>query len=143
VNIRVCQINGCAYCLHIHVRAALANGETAQRLAVLPAWRDTTLFTVAERASLTPAESLTTLPDARTQELDYAEATGHLTPRQLSALSRVVITMNAVQPDLDRQPTRGPLSGPHTPSGNHHQASQEPSRDHRARQSRQEPLRDS
>ncbi|MGN9813635.1 carboxymuconolactone decarboxylase family protein [Micromonospora sp. BQ11] len=95
VNIRVSQINGCAYCLDIHVRDALANGETTQRLAVLPAWRDTTLFTDAERASLTLAESLTALPDARTQELDYAEAARHLTPNQLSALSWVVITMNA------------------------------------------------
>lgn len=95
VNIRVSQINSCAYCLHIHVRDALTNGETTQRLAVLPAWRDTTLFTDAERAALTLAESLTTLPDTRTQELDYAEATRHLNPEQLSALSWVVITMNA------------------------------------------------
>lgn len=95
VNIRVSQINGCAYCLHIHVRDALANGEATQRLAVLPAWRDTTLFTAAERAALTLAESLTTLPDARTQDLDYAESARHLTAEQLSALSWVVNTMNA------------------------------------------------
>jgi AhpD family alkylhydroperoxidase len=37
VNIRVSQINGCAYCLHVHVRDALAGGETTQRIAVLPA----------------------------------------------------------------------------------------------------------
>ena len=67
VNIRISQINGCAYCLHVHVRDAQLAGETSQRIAVLPAWRDTTLFTDAERAALTLAESLTTLPDARTK----------------------------------------------------------------------------
>ena len=95
VNIRVSQINGCAYCLHVHVRDALLGGETAQRLAVLPAWRDTTLFTAQERAALTLAESLTTLPDARTQDQDYADAAEVLTEEQLSAVSWVTIAMNS------------------------------------------------
>lgn len=95
VNIRVSQVNGCAYCLHIHARDALLAGETMQRIAVLPAWRDTTLFTDTERAALTLGESLTTLPEAHTQELDYAEAARHLTDEQLSAVSWVVVTMNA------------------------------------------------
>jgi AhpD family alkylhydroperoxidase len=95
VNIRVSQINGCAYCLHVHVRDALLGGETAQRLAVLPAWRDTTLFTTQERAALTLAESLTTLPDARTQDQDYADAAATLTKEQLSAISWLTIAMNS------------------------------------------------
>lgn len=45
VNLRVSQINGCAYCLDVHTRAALRGGETTQRLGVLAAWRDTELFT--------------------------------------------------------------------------------------------------
>jgi AhpD family alkylhydroperoxidase len=95
VNTRISQINGCAYCLDVHVRDAQLAGETSQRIAVLPAWRDTTLFTDAERAALTLAESLTTLPDARAQELDYADAARHLTGEQLSAVSWVTIAMNA------------------------------------------------
>ena len=95
VNIRVSQINGCAYCMHVHVRAALAGGETTQRIAVLPAWRDTTLFTARERAALTLAESITTLPDHRSQDQDYAEAGRHLSAQQISTVSWVAITMNA------------------------------------------------
>lgn len=95
VNIRVSQINGCAVCLDSHVRAALEAGETPQRLAVLPAWRDTTVFTEAERAALTLAESLTMLPDARRQDEDYADATQYLTDEQLSAVSWVVIAINS------------------------------------------------
>ena len=94
VNIRISQINGCAYCLNVHVRDALINGETAQRIAVLSAWRDTVLFTPREQAALTLAESLTELPDARTQEQDYAEASRRLTPDQISAIW-VTIAMNA------------------------------------------------
>ena len=95
INIRVSQINGCAYCLDTHVTAALRYGETAQRIAVLPAWRDTTLFTGKERAALTLAESVTTLPDARTQEQDYTDARAHLTIEELSAVSWIAIAMNA------------------------------------------------
>jgi AhpD family alkylhydroperoxidase len=95
INIRVSQINGCAYCLDVHVRDSLQHGETTQRLAVLSAWRDTTLFTAKERAALVLAESLTTLPDARTQDQDYADARQHLNAEQLSAVSWIAITMNA------------------------------------------------
>lgn len=95
VNIRVSQINGCAYCLHVHVRDALRAGETAQRLAVLPAWRDTTLFSPREQAALTLAESLTALPDARSQDQDYADARTHLSPEELSVVSWIAISMNA------------------------------------------------
>ena len=95
LNIRLSQLNGCAYCLHVHVREARADGETEQRLAVLPAWRDTTLFTAPERAALTLAESLTTLPDSRTQDRDYAEAAEVLTEEQLSAVSWITIAMSS------------------------------------------------
>lgn len=95
VNIRVSQINGCAYCLHVHVRDAMRAGETAQRLAVLPAWRDTTLFSPREQAALTLAESLTALPDARSQDQDYADARTHLSPEELSVVSWIAISMNA------------------------------------------------
>ena len=95
VNIRVSQINECAACLNVHVRDALAGGDSTQRIAVLPAWRDTSVFTDRERAALTLAESVTRLPDARTQDQDYADASRHLTPAQMSAVSWIAITMNA------------------------------------------------
>lgn len=94
VSIRISQINGCSYCLDVHVRASLKAGEGAQRLALLSAWRDTSLFTATERAALTLAESITTLPDVRTQDADYAEAAQHLTPLQISAVSWVALSMN-------------------------------------------------
>ncbi len=95
LNIRISQINGCAYCLHIHVRDALAGGETTQRIAVLPAWRDTALFTPKERAALTLGESITTLPDTHRQDQDYAAASRHLSAAEISAVSWVTITMNS------------------------------------------------
>jgi AhpD family alkylhydroperoxidase len=95
LNVRISQINGCAYCLDMHVADAVRGGESTQRLAVLPAWRDTALFEDHERAALALAESITVLPDARTRALEDASAREHLTDEQYSAVSWLAIAMNA------------------------------------------------
>ncbi len=63
VNLRASQINGCAVCLDMHSRGAKKAGETDERLATLPAWRDAPYFTDAERAALALAEAGTRLAD--------------------------------------------------------------------------------
>ncbi len=95
LNVRISQLNGCAYCLDLHVKEAVEAGETPQRLAVLPAWRDTALFTDKERAALALAESITGLPGHRSQEHEEAYAREHLTEEEFSVVSWLVITMNA------------------------------------------------
>ncbi|MFB7442133.1 carboxymuconolactone decarboxylase family protein [Streptomyces mirabilis] len=95
INLRVSQINGCAYCLNVHTRAALRAGEMAQRLGVLAAWRDTELFTPAERAALALAEATTEPTDAAAQETAWMGARDVLTDDQISAVIWVAITINA------------------------------------------------
>jgi AhpD family alkylhydroperoxidase len=95
INLRVSQINGCAYCLNVHTRAALRAGETAQRLGVLAAWRVTELFTPAERAALALAEATTEPTDAAAQETAWAGARDVLTDDQISAVIWVAVTINA------------------------------------------------
>ncbi|MFE4334328.1 carboxymuconolactone decarboxylase family protein [Streptomyces sp. NPDC056831] len=95
VNLRVSQLNGCAYCLDVHTRAALRAGETTRRLGVLAAWRDTELFTARERAALALAEATTHPADALAQERAYAEAHEALSDDELSAVIWVAITINA------------------------------------------------
>jgi AhpD family alkylhydroperoxidase len=93
--VRISQINGCAYCLDMHVGDAVKAGESPQRLAVLPAWRDTALFTEKERAALALAESVTELPDQRTREHVEANAREHLSTVEFSVVSWLAITINA------------------------------------------------
>ena len=52
IKMRASQINGCAFCLRMHSRDALASGESADRLAVLPGWRETGYFSAKEQAGL-------------------------------------------------------------------------------------------
>ncbi|MFJ9038615.1 carboxymuconolactone decarboxylase family protein [Streptomyces sp. NPDC102406] len=110
VNLRVSQINGCAYCLDVHTRAALRAGETTRRLGTLAAWRDTELFTARERAALALAEATTAPSDITAQDSAYAAARAALTDDEISAVIWVAITINAFNrvSILSKHPVRGP-----------------------------------
>ncbi|WP_246562253.1 carboxymuconolactone decarboxylase family protein [Streptomyces roseirectus] len=95
VNLRVSQLNGCAFCLDVHTKAALREGDTARRLGVLAAWRDTELFTPQERAALALAEVTTLTTDADAQEAAYARAREVFTDDQVSAVVWAAVTINA------------------------------------------------
>jgi AhpD family alkylhydroperoxidase len=96
VLMRVSQINGCAYCLDMHSKDARAAGETEQRLYVLPAWRETTLFSERERIALAWAEELTELRshDAVSDAL-YEQARQHFEEDALVDLTLLVTAINA------------------------------------------------
>jgi AhpD family alkylhydroperoxidase len=72
VRYRVSQINGCAFCLHMHATDLRRQGETELRLYLITAWRESTLYSERERAALGWAEALTRLPDTQAPDADYA-----------------------------------------------------------------------
>lgn len=63
IHVRVSQINACAVCLDLHVRQMAKTGERDDRLLFLSAWRESPLFSDAERAALALAEAETRLAD--------------------------------------------------------------------------------
>ncbi|MFE1322312.1 carboxymuconolactone decarboxylase family protein [Kitasatospora phosalacinea] len=95
VNLRVSQLNGCAYCLDVHTKAALKEGEGVQRLGVLAAWRDAAVFDARERAALALAEATTHPADAAAQEAAYAQAREVFGDQEISAVIWVAIAINA------------------------------------------------
>ena len=72
VKTRASQINGCAFCLHMHTQDARAAGESEERLHLLAAWWESSLFTPREKAALTWTESLTLIAQTRAPDADYA-----------------------------------------------------------------------
>ena len=95
VRTRASQINGCAYCLDMHSKDARAAGETEQRLYLLPAWRETTLYTEREQVALAWAEELTELAshDAVSDAL-YERATKVFDDAALVDLTLLVVAIN-------------------------------------------------
>lgn len=94
VKIRASQINGCAFCLRMHSKQAREVGETADRLAVLSAWRETVYFTAEERAALSLTEKTTLLATASSPYEDERERT-ILSDEQVAAVQWIVIAINA------------------------------------------------
>lgn len=95
LNLRVSQVNGCAYCLDLHHRRAIEAGESERRIAVLAAWAETGLFDERERAALQLAESITRLPEPDERRYAEDEARGVLGDEAYAAVAWVAVTMNA------------------------------------------------
>ena len=95
VKMRVSQINGCAYCLHLHRQHAIKRGETDDRLILLDAWRESQLYTERERAALAWAESLTHIAEGHAPDADYEAAQSVFSEDELLALSIGIAAINA------------------------------------------------
>ncbi|MCG5217842.1 carboxymuconolactone decarboxylase family protein [Streptosporangium sp. KLBMP 9127] len=97
VQLRVSQINGCGFCVDVHSKDAAAAGETAVRLHLVAAWRESTVFTEAERAALALAEEGTRIADAHHGVSDetWAQVRKHYDDDQVAALVSLVAQINA------------------------------------------------
>ena len=73
VSLRASQLNGCGFCLDMHVKEAIAAGEDPLRLHLVAGWRETTVFTEAERAALAFAEEGTGSPDDGVSDETWAD----------------------------------------------------------------------
>jgi len=95
IRIRASQINGCAYCINMHTKDARAAGETEQRIYLLNAWRETTLYTPEERAILALTEEVTLISNHGVSDQTYEEAEAVLGRKYLSQVLMAIITINA------------------------------------------------
>lgn len=95
IRVRVSQINGCAFCIDMHVAAARKLGVAEGRLHLLAAWRETPGFDDAERAALAWAEALTRLPGGEASDAVYGAACKHFPVAQVAELSLAVAEINA------------------------------------------------
>lgn len=94
VKMRASQINGCAYCLHMHSAHARKEGETEERLYLVSAWRESPLFTPRERAALAWAEALTLVADTHAPDDVYEELAAHFTEAERVKLTLLLVAIN-------------------------------------------------
>ena len=95
VKLRASQINGCAFCVDMHSRDALAGGEDERRVWAVAVWREAPFFDERERAALALTEAMTRLPDAGVPDDVYDEAARHFDEHELGQLMFAIITINA------------------------------------------------
>jgi alkylhydroperoxidase family enzyme len=88
-------MNGCAYCVDLHTREALQDGENSQRLHCLVVWQETDLFSPRERAALAYAEAVTRITETQVSDRDYESAAKHFSETELIDLTLLISIMNA------------------------------------------------
>lgn len=94
VTLRASQINGCAFCVDMHVKEAKIHGERELRLHHVTVWRESTLFSTRERAALEWTEALTLLGPHGVSDEIYNCVRKQLTDAELADLSFLVISIN-------------------------------------------------
>jgi len=95
VHIRASQMNGCAFCVDMHIKQAKIHGERELRLYHIPIWRESTLFSPRERAALEWTEILTKLPAHGVPDDIYDSVREQLSEKELSDLTFSIMAINA------------------------------------------------
>lgn len=95
IKIRASQINGCAFCLNMHTKDALKNGETNQRIFLLNAWRETPWFTEEEKVILAITEEVTLIQHGGLSGETYKKAEQVFDGNYIAQIIMTVVTINA------------------------------------------------
>ncbi|MEA5259219.1 carboxymuconolactone decarboxylase family protein [Arcicella aquatica] len=95
IKIRASQINGCAFCINMHTKDARKYGETEQRIYLLNAWKETTLFTEEEKAILALTEEITLISQSGVSDATYQKARELFDEHYLSNIIVAIIGINA------------------------------------------------
>lgn len=94
VKLRASQINGCAFCIHMHATEARKGGESEMRLYMLNAWRESTLYDERERAALAWTEALTLLADTGAPDADWELVKRNFTEAEQVNLTLLIGSIN-------------------------------------------------
>jgi AhpD family alkylhydroperoxidase len=95
VKLRASQLNGCAFCIDMHVRDAEQKGEKSHRLHLLNAWQEVDVYSARERAALCWTEALTQLAGSSgVSDAVFAEVHAEFSEEELLELTLAIIAIN-------------------------------------------------
>src|ERR1700719_1352580 len=94
MQMRASQINGCAFCIHMHLRDARKVGESQERLDLVAVWHDSPVFTARERAALAWTEAVTLVAESRVPDDAYEAARAEFSEQELVDLTMAVVAIN-------------------------------------------------
>ena len=95
MKVRASQLNQCAFCIDMHATSALKNGETAKRLLLLNAWKETDLFSEEEKAALAVVEDITLIHQGGLTEATYQNAQKYYDEKSIAQLIMVSVVINS------------------------------------------------
>lgn len=94
VKLRASQLNGCAFCLHMHAADARKLGERQERLDVLGAWREAGCFTAREQAAIAWTEALTEIARHEAHDAAYEAVAANFSEAEIAGLTAAILAIN-------------------------------------------------
>lgn len=94
MRIRVSQINGCAYCVDMHYKEAMASGEDLQRLYSVSCWKEAPYYSEKERSVLNWAEKVTLISQGPEMDKAFEELQKHFSNDEIANLTLAISTIN-------------------------------------------------
>jgi AhpD family alkylhydroperoxidase len=95
IKLRASQINGCAFCIAMHTDQALRDGEKLERIVMLDAWEESSLYSEKERAALEWIEDLTLIADTRAPQESFEGLKAHFSEEEIAYLTLAATMINA------------------------------------------------
>lgn len=95
IKLRASQINGCAFCLHIHTEQALPHGEKVERITALDAWHESPLFSEKERAAIGWAEEITLIAKSSASHEAFEALKPHFSDEEIAWLIFAAVQINS------------------------------------------------
>lgn len=94
IKLRAAQVNGCSYCVDMHVKEMRKSGESEQRVALVSAWRESPLYSNDERALLNWVEQVTLIAKTGASDEAFAEMQKHFSDEQIAKITLAICTIN-------------------------------------------------
>jgi len=96
IKIRSSQLNHCAFCINMHTKDALANGEKEQRIFLLSAWREAReFFSDQEKTVLEMTEEITLIHQHGLREELYDKALNYFSENEVAEIIMAIVTINS------------------------------------------------
>jgi AhpD family alkylhydroperoxidase len=95
LKLRASQINGCAFCIAMHTDEALRDGEPAERLTMLDAWEEATIYSEKERAAFAWVEEVTLIADSGASKESFEALKEHFSEEEIGWLTVAATMINA------------------------------------------------
>ncbi len=94
VKLRASQINGCSFCVDMHSREAMRDGESQQRVFLVSAWKESPLYSERERAAFAYAETVTLIAGQGVPQPLYEATLKHFSEEELVKLTVAIGMIN-------------------------------------------------
>jgi len=95
IKLRASQINGCAFCQHMHLAEARKDGETQTRLDLLAVWREMPIFSAKEKAVLAWTEALTLINTQAIADGVYEDLANEFSQEEIVNITSVIVVINS------------------------------------------------